>query len=162
MERNREWEREERHLPFIYKVEAFVCQREDVLFHQMCFLAGPHGRSRLGRRCVWALASLSVWRWRGANGLFAAIWLINTWKGPSGSRVLIVVIGVNKVSLHALITSIVSSRRANWVGLYTDGGKDGSKRGTRWWGGGEGDLAVKHATCFCMVTPCSPCRELKG
>lgn len=95
------------------------------------------------------------------NGLFTAIWLIKTWKGPSGSRVLIVVIGVNKVPLHALITSIVSSRRANWAGLNTDGRRDGRKRGKGWRAGGggrrgEGDLAVIHATCFCMLTPCSP------
>lgn len=151
MERNGKREGEERNLPFICKVEAFVCQRGDVLLQQMCFLGGPHGWSRLGRRRVWALASVNVWRWRGANGLFAAIWLINTWKGPSGSRVLIVVIGVNKVSLHALITSIVSSRWANWVGLYTDGGKDGSKRGMRWCGGGEEELGSPTCHLFLYV-----------
>lgn len=148
---------EERGLPFICKVEAFVCQHGDVLFRQMCFLARPHGRSRLGRRCVWVPVCKCVCVVREGeeggtpNGLFAAIWLIKTWKGPSGSRVLIVVIGVNKVPLHALITSIVSSRRANWAGLNTDGRKDGRKRVKSGWGGGEGDLAAIHATCSCNV-----------
>lgn len=37
------------------------------------------------------------------------------------------------------------------------GGK-GERGGERGGGGrrGEGDLAVIHATCFCMLTPCSP------
>lgn len=140
MERERERNRQrgsvkERGLPFICKVKAFVCQHGDVLFRQMCFLARPHGRSRLVRRCAWVpvcgcvCVSCVLRRgWGAPNSLFAAIWLIKTWKGPSGSRVLIVVIGVNKVPLHALITSIVSSRRANWAGLNTDGRRDARKR----------------------------------